>query len=103
MTLYDTIATVKVGPAAKEFHVHKGLICHYSQFFRGAFKGGFKESEGVVTLADESPESFQAFFTWLYGGRLVEDESSFDLKTMQGCTFLAKTYVFAEAHGIPVL
>jgi hypothetical protein len=52
--LYDIVVTVKVGPAEKEFFVHKGLISHRSEYFRGAFNGNFKEEfEPMVVLKDE--------------------------------------------------
>jgi hypothetical protein len=92
---------VKVGQSEKI--VHKGLICHYSEYFRGAFEGGFKESEGLVTLGDEDEEAFLAFFAWLYKGKIVEDTSKFDLASPKDTSLLAKIYVFGDARGIPVL
>lgn len=74
------MVTVKVGPSGKEFHIHKGLICYYSEYFRGAFKGGFQESEGVVKLDDDRVDVFQCFVNWLYTGKVVGQEKKFELK-----------------------
>ncbi|TID26889.1 50s ribosomal protein l17 [Venturia nashicola] len=101
--LYDTMVIVKVGPSEKEFHIHKGLICHYSEFFRGAFKGGFQENEGAVTLDEDRVDVFQCFSNWLYTGKLLAEDQKFDLEKAGDSKHLLGIYVFAEARGIPRL
>lgn len=55
----------------KSFMVHRGLICFYSEYFRGWFNGAFKESiHGISVLDTESPEIFKHFKDWLYTHRL---------------------------------
>ena len=49
-----------VGPEESLFTVHKSLLCHYSDFFRGAFLNDvFEEAkEGVVRLKEEDCRTY---------------------------------------------
>jgi hypothetical protein len=77
-TFYDTIVTIKVRLSQKLFYIRKGLICHYSECFRTALSGDFKESEDVITLASDD-EGFQGFYTWLYTGNVIDKNERVDL------------------------
>lgn len=61
------LATVIVGRDMKRFVVHEHLLTHYSDFFRAALTGGFKEAvDKVVTLAEDNPQTLDFFVHWLY-------------------------------------
>ncbi|KAF2499049.1 hypothetical protein BU16DRAFT_614602 [Lophium mytilinum] len=63
------IVTLKAGPEAVPFHIHEDLLCRHSQYFRGAFKGGFKEAEErTIALDDVTVASMRQFTQWLYNG-----------------------------------
>lgn len=65
------IVSITVGQpeTLQVFTVHKDLICRSSEFFQKAFNGGFSEArEGRMTLPDECPMVFEAFYEWLYSG-----------------------------------
>jgi hypothetical protein len=48
---------LKVGLDQKQFHIHKALLVHHSEYFRKALNGPWKEAtEGVVKLEDVEPE-----------------------------------------------
>lgn len=52
--------------------MHDGLLCHYSDHFRGAFKGGFAEGRtGSLHLEEDSPTTFTIFVEWLYQQQIV--------------------------------
>jgi len=52
------VVVVKVGPNSVQFHVHKPLLMHHSEYFRKALSGSWKEAEeNVVTLKDVEPET----------------------------------------------
>ena len=75
----QTIVTIEVGlePEAKEFIVHRDLLCKASPYFQSAFKGEFKEAQDrIITLDDVSTRTFGIFQTWLYSGTLVLPEDS---------------------------
>jgi hypothetical protein len=55
---------------AKKFHVHKDVICHYSEYFRAAFNGRWIEAEEDVKLEDIDVEVFELFVHWLYAQEL---------------------------------
>jgi hypothetical protein len=52
------------GPA-KVFKVYRGVLCHYSDYFRTLLNGGWKDSAGDISLDDVSPDVFDLFFYWL--------------------------------------
>ncbi|KAK6382445.1 hypothetical protein LTR65_010877 [Meristemomyces frigidus] len=67
----DSIGTVVVGFEEVSFTVHRDLICRHSQYFKGAFEGGFSEAtDGVVVLKQESVKDFALFAAWLYTGNI---------------------------------
>jgi hypothetical protein len=48
-----SIIVVEVGPDRKRYHVHKTFLTHYSEYFRKALRGKWKEAkEGLVKLDD---------------------------------------------------
>ena len=99
-SLYDEIVIVNVGkePNNKEFHVHKGLICHFSTYFNATFNGSFKEAvEKRVDLSEDEIKVFQAFYNLIYTNRL-HDETEM-LPSRQ----IAKLMTFGEVRGIPLL
>ncbi|KAF2435920.1 hypothetical protein EJ08DRAFT_570120, partial [Tothia fuscella] len=93
---------VEVGPQKIRHQIYKGLLCHYSEYFRGALKGGFKQSEsGLVALVHAEEKIFQAFHQWLMMGSLTDQDDQ--LSVRRHSKFLIDVYVFGDAHGIPLL
>ncbi|KAK4616553.1 uncharacterized protein CLAFUR5_05372 [Fulvia fulva] len=65
--LLTDIGIIIVGPDRKPFAVHKALASEYSDYFRGAFQGGFEEGmNGEITLVDENPAIMAILIHWLY-------------------------------------
>lgn len=86
------------------YTVHKGLICHYSSYFRGALEGRFREAKSrTITLPSEDKEGFRVFFSWIYTGRLYDAETDAGDKTWTPAYALFRGYVFADAKIIPTL
>lgn len=57
----------------KIFHVHKGLLAHYSECFARAFgNDNWLEVEGTASLDADEPEVFQLFQNFIYTGRLTD-------------------------------
>ncbi|KAI9706146.1 MAG: hypothetical protein M1812_008255 [Candelaria pacifica] len=97
-TLDQTVVTIKVGPDAEPFNVHKELLCLYSSYFRGALRGCFSEAQkNTVVLPEDTVEVFRSFFCWLYTGQLRSDERN--MKPSE----LARIYVFADKSGVSLL
>jgi hypothetical protein len=83
------------------------LLCFYSDFFRAALEGSFKEAkEGKIELSDVTIDTFEAFQVWLYSQSLrnIEEpqDSSKPLK-LPGFGTLARLWVFGDKYQIPLL
>ncbi|THY91796.1 hypothetical protein D6C89_05552 [Aureobasidium pullulans] len=96
---YNGIVTVVVGSKKKSYSLHKGLLCFYSDYFRAAFNGSFKEAtDGKIELMDVEPEVFDIFQVWLYSRRLQAPADS-----VLYFTRLAQLWVFGDKHQVPLL
>ncbi|KAI4225538.1 MAG: hypothetical protein L6R36_003844 [Xanthoria steineri] len=94
---------LKVGPNAILFHVHKDLICDSSPFFKAAFTGGFKESEGSISLEDDDADVFENIIQWLYRRNL---EALSSIEAIAGENYfmdLIRSYTLADKYGITAL
>ncbi|KAI4684646.1 uncharacterized protein J4E88_004087 [Alternaria novae-zelandiae] len=98
---YGPIITIEVGtgPHTRKFYAYKGLLSHYSSYFKAALKDDWKEGTfKTVELKDENPEVFQAFFRWLYTGKLyfaLDASGKIPLSEQLIC----EIYVFGDARG----
>ncbi|KAL2027397.1 hypothetical protein VTO58DRAFT_111488 [Aureobasidium pullulans] len=96
---YNGIVTVVVGSKKKSYSLHKGLLCFYSDYFRAAFNGSFKEAtDGKIELMDVEPEVFDIFQVWLYSRRLQAPADS-----VLYFSTLGQLWVFGDKHQIPLL
>ncbi|CAO1605056.1 hypothetical protein XANCAGTX0491_008591 [Xanthoria calcicola] len=99
--LLDTIITIKLGPAGKIFHIHKGLLCHASPVFRAMMQHNWKEKQdGCIVLKDEDPEVFRRFMHWLYYGTVLDSDETIRTISPQE---LAHCYFLADRRDIPAL
>lgn len=101
---YDTMVKIVVGetPLTKSFEIHKGVLCHHSDYFRSALNGKFEEAEkAIVRLPSEDVVIFTYFRNWLYT-RKLHASTKLDCKAM-GNLDIVKLYVFADCRQIPSL
>jgi hypothetical protein len=89
-------------------------LTHYSEFFRAAFTGNFREAtDKVVKLAITDPHIFECYVHWLYYQRFP-DASKGDSEELEKAwgssedayaltTNLIKMYVFGHQNIIPQL
>ncbi|KAF2441473.1 hypothetical protein P171DRAFT_487934 [Karstenula rhodostoma CBS 690.94] len=75
-----TTVLVKVGPDAKEYHIHEAPLLRHSEFFRGALGNTVFSSaqDKIVKLDDIEPSIFDIFAYWLYHERLPSADYSGD-------------------------
>jgi hypothetical protein len=59
---------VGTGAGKKTFHVHEGLLKHYSSYLRSAMKKAWMVNTKIITLSDDSPADFKTCF---FTGRTV--------------------------------
>ncbi|KAI5212715.1 hypothetical protein AUEXF2481DRAFT_31217 [Aureobasidium subglaciale EXF-2481] len=94
--LFRNPVTLVVGAKKKSYTLHKDLLIFYSDFFRAALYGSFKEAEEQrVELPEVDEEVFETFQLWLYTRRLDHAEVSF--------MTITRLWVFADQHQIPLL
>ena len=52
----SAIVIIQVGPEHRRYYLHKAFLIHYSEYFRKALSGPWKEAEeGVIPLEDIEP------------------------------------------------
>lgn len=52
----------------KVFHVHVGVLCRHSAFFRAALNGAFPEAQtNSIALPEDNPMRFEQILCWMYG------------------------------------
>ncbi|THW92588.1 hypothetical protein D6D15_03075 [Aureobasidium pullulans] len=94
---FQTIVTIEVGVEKKAFMVHKDLLAFYSDYFRGAFNGSFKEAaDSKLSLPDDCIGVFNVFNKYIYTRQLCDEEDndvSWDL--------LMRCWLFGDKHIIP--
>ncbi|THZ08703.1 hypothetical protein D6C91_10074 [Aureobasidium pullulans] len=105
--LYKETVKILVGPEKEAYSVHKELLCFYSDFFRAAFNGSFKEAiESQIELPDAEISIFEAFQTWLYARTLLNAEDPMDKPDRpfyHSHPILAKLWIFGDKYQIPLL
>ena len=91
--------TIKVGPEATPFLLHKESLCHHSAYFAAATKDCWKNgtdgsphNHDVLELKDEKFYIFAIFESWLYKQNLDELERSPNLTV----PLLIDVYMFAD-------
>jgi hypothetical protein len=95
----STYVTIEVGPEKKVYVMHKDLLVFYSDYFRAAFNGTFKEAtEGKISLPDEREDVFDIFNHFIYSRRIADqtdDELSWDQ--------LIGVWLFGDKYIVPSL
>jgi hypothetical protein len=90
----STFATVEVGPNKKVYTIHKDLLAFYSDYFRAAFHGSFKEAtESKITLTDECEDVFDIFHQFIYS-RIIADGNGEELSS----AVLVSTWIFGDKY-----
>jgi hypothetical protein len=94
-----TFATIEVGPNKKLYIIHKDLLAFYSDYFRAAFNGSFKEAtQSKISLHDESEDVFDIVNQFVYS-RVIADGKGEKLSW----DILIRVWVFGDKHMIPSL
>lgn len=101
--LYRESVTLVIGTFKIQYTLHKGLLRFYSDFFRAAFNGSFKEaSERKIELPEVDVDVFEAFQVWLYTQSLPQNETA-PAKVYPEWSILVKLWIFGDKHQIPRL
>jgi hypothetical protein len=109
-----SFATVLVGHSKDRFVVHENLLTHYSEFFRAALTGSFKEAEDkIVKLGNTHGFTFECFVHWLYTQRFPDASKGDDEELVDGwgssddprklIDSLIDMYIFGDRCMVPQL
>ena len=107
---FDPLIDIQVGQddvrgnTAKHYKIHKGLLCHFSGYFAGAFRSDVWEEAKNQTfrLLDDEPEVFDAVYRWLYTRQFCD--STWDWhKHLMSLLDICKVYVFADKRLMPAI
>jgi hypothetical protein len=94
-----TFATIEVGPNKKLYLIHKDLLAFYSDYFRAAFNGPFKEAtQSKISLHDECEDVFDIVNQFVYSLVIADgkgEKLSWDI--------LIRAWVFGDKHMVPSL
>jgi hypothetical protein len=92
-----------VGAAKEHYTLHKDLLCFYSDFFRAALNGSFKEAvERKIELPDVKIEVFETFQVWLYTQTLPKNEDE-ATEVYPAFARLIRLWIFGDKYQIPLL
>lgn len=91
--------TIEIGVEKIAFMIHEDLLVYYSDYFRGASSGSFKEAtEGRLAPPEEKVNVFKVFNNFIYTHQLCDGDGA-DL-----CwSVLIKVWLFGDRHIIPAL
>ncbi|KAI7359941.1 hypothetical protein KC354_g9077 [Hortaea werneckii] len=75
--MFSRTTTVLIGPERNCFVVHRGILCHYSNFFNRALNGRSSEAEtNSVWLEDDDADTFERFLAWAYSSEISANPSA---------------------------
>jgi hypothetical protein len=101
---YDEILTLSVGKpggdAPKVFRVYRGVLYHYSEYFKTMLNSGFRESgSSALDFEDTTPETFQVFYDFINTGNLAAFAQATANKSVNKIFHrILAAYVFADYH-----
>ncbi|KAG9526777.1 hypothetical protein KCV07_g270, partial [Aureobasidium melanogenum] len=96
---FQSLVTLIVGKEKKAYTLHKDLLCFYSDYFRAAFNGSFKEAaERKLELPDVDKDVFEQFQLWLYTRNLPNPTG-----TVCSYWLLVKMWIFGDRLQISLL
>ncbi|KAL9630939.1 MAG: hypothetical protein Q9204_004469 [Flavoplaca sp. TL-2023a] len=98
--LTGSIVTLVVGPNHKAYHVHHGLLCDRSSYFRAALQGQFQEAQANrIEFPEEDETTFEIFIRWLYGSKFEVATTSAGLQQAVTVMGFARRIVLLELHN----
>ncbi|KAF2491103.1 hypothetical protein BU16DRAFT_621758 [Lophium mytilinum] len=104
-TMKQTVVTILVGKTEKAYIIHLDLLIHYSEYFRAAFTGSFKEAEDKkISLSDVKKSTFDRFVDWLYYREISPTEEDKDPETGRlQYRGIIELYILGDKYQIPKL
>ncbi|KAF2809743.1 uncharacterized protein BDZ99DRAFT_571505 [Mytilinidion resinicola] len=104
-TMGQKVATITVSPKKKAYTIRLDLLVHYSEYFRAAFTGSFKEAEEKkIHLSDVEESTFDYFMDWLYYTKITTSQEHKDPKDDPHPYYIfVELYILGDKYQIPNL
>lgn len=89
---------VKFQGSDQVYGAHKHLLCIYSDYFKGALQGPWKEAETrTVTLQATDPEAYSIFNDWLYTQNInIEPPMEVVAKDVQSDALVIRAWLLGD-------
>ncbi|THY29895.1 hypothetical protein D6D01_03443 [Aureobasidium pullulans] len=95
------IVTIRFGKTKREFHIHKGVLSFWSDYYRGMLNGPFKEAKEKALISDEDPYIFAIFESFCYTNQLTD--GAVTKGTDLEFTTLVRLWIFGDKVIAPAL
>lgn len=66
------IVTIRFEKSKQGFHIHKGVLSFWSDYYRGMLNGSFREAKEKTLTSDEDPYIFTIFESFCYTNQLTD-------------------------------
>jgi len=99
----DDYADIIIRCGSDTYYAHKLVVCSQSDFFRNAFKGGFKEGKTNEISVQEDQIVVYVVLQYLYSSFYDNPPSSPDEKWTGSLTLQVRVYSLADQWFIPSL
>ncbi|QDS71371.1 hypothetical protein FKW77_002595 [Venturia effusa] len=94
---FDKTIEVRVGPTKQSFHLHESSLTRSSDSFKAALRNPMtKAATREIDLPEESPDAFNIYAEWLYGGSLPTNQTVSDIGLQSSPHFLIEPYLLGE-------
>lgn len=98
------MVTIYTGPEKQPWLLYDEVLCFYSDYFKKAFRGNFKEAtDRCMSLEDEDTEVFGYFVNWLYTGTVdcgLPEGSTHEHEDPDHFIHWCRLDVFADKYGL---
>ena len=95
------IVTIRFEKTKREFHIHKGVLSFWSDYYRGMLNGPFREAKEKTLTSDEDPYIFAIFESFCYTNQLTDGAVTKGTDLL--FTTLVRLWIFGDRVIAPAL
>lgn len=95
------IVTIRFEKSKQGFHIHKGVLSFWSDYYRGMLNGSFREAKEKTLTSDEDPYIFTIFESFCYTNQLTDGAVTKGTDLL--FTTLVRLWIFGDRVIAPAL
>ncbi|THX26430.1 hypothetical protein D6D10_09702 [Aureobasidium pullulans] len=95
------IVTIRFEKSKQGFHIHKGVLSFWSDYYRGMLNGSFREAKKKTLTSDEDPYIFTIFESFCYTNQLTDGAVTKGTDLL--FTTLVRLWIFGDRVIAPAL